>query len=113
MARGRLILENQAVRSRSLQNMLAVTGAMSAALAARLGRPADDFRVRALCGACLGAMIESIMAWMIEGAEIVDLAKSIDERARGGRERHLTVCRGRRHSRARLRSTPGRPPELS
>jgi len=79
LARGRLILENQAVRARSLQNMLAVTGAMSAALAARLGRPADDFRVRALCGACLGAMIESIMGWMIQGAEIVDLARSIDE----------------------------------
>jgi AcrR family transcriptional regulator len=78
LARGRLILENQAVRARSLENMLAVTDAMSAALAARLGRPADDFRVRALCGACLGAMVQSIMSWMIEGTEIVDLAKSID-----------------------------------
>ena len=79
MARGRLILDNQAVRSRSLQNMLAVTGGMAAAVATRMGRPADDFRVRALCGACLGAMVECIMSWMAEGGQIIDLAKAVDE----------------------------------
>jgi AcrR family transcriptional regulator len=79
LARGRLILENQAVRARSLQNMLAVTGAMAAAVATRMGRPVDDFRVRALCGACLGAMVECIMAWMVEGGQLIDLAKSVDD----------------------------------
>ncbi len=79
LERGRLILTNPAVRSRSLQNMMAITGAMAAALAARLDRAPDDFRVRALCGACLGAMIESILAWMEEGGEIVNLAADIDK----------------------------------
>jgi AcrR family transcriptional regulator len=67
LLRGRLTLAHPAIRARTLQNMLETTDDLAGALASRLGRPADDFRVRALAGACIGALIECVLRWMEHG----------------------------------------------
>ena len=64
LLRGRLALSHPTIRARSLQNMLETTNALAGALATRLGRPPDDFRVRALCGAAIGSLIECVLRWM-------------------------------------------------
>ncbi len=80
LMRGRLALSHPAIRARSLQNMLETTNALASALATRMGRPTDDFRVRALCGAAIGSLIECVVRWM-EGAEggAAALAAMVDE----------------------------------
>jgi AcrR family transcriptional regulator len=77
--RGRLVLSHPALRARSLQNMVETIDAMSAAMAQRLGREPGDPRVRALCGACIGSLIECVMQWMGSGGQFVDLAALVDE----------------------------------
>ena len=51
---------------------------LAAALAERLGRPADDFRVQAFVGACVGAIIDAILAWMSNGGD-VDILPMLDK----------------------------------
>jgi AcrR family transcriptional regulator len=77
--RGQLALSTPALRARALQNLTATTHAMAGAMAARLGRPADDYRVRVLCGACLGALLECILKWMEQGSDVPTLFGAIDE----------------------------------
>jgi AcrR family transcriptional regulator len=77
--RARLVLNHPALRARSLQNMVETTGAMSVALAARMGREPSDTRVRALCGACMGALLECVMRWLEHGGPLIELAAMIDE----------------------------------
>jgi AcrR family transcriptional regulator len=78
-ARGKLTLENPAVRSRSFQNMLATIDVMAVALAERLGREPSDGRVRALCGACIGALMDCVLRWLDGGAQLEALADLVDE----------------------------------
>ena len=59
--RAKLAVNHPVIRAKSLQSMLSTSGAMADALAERLGRPADDRRVRALTGACVGALLEVML----------------------------------------------------
>jgi AcrR family transcriptional regulator len=79
LARGRLSLNHPAIRARSLQNMIDTINAVSGALAHRLGRAPDDFRVRVLAGASIGALVECVLRWVAVQGEGVDLAAMVDE----------------------------------
>src|SRR5690242_19860778 len=79
MFRGRLALTHPVIRGRALLNMLATTDAMAAALAQRMGRPADDYRVQAICGACMGSLIGAVMRWMEGDLNLTSLERMVDE----------------------------------
>jgi AcrR family transcriptional regulator len=79
LARGKLSLDHPAVRARSLQNMIETINAVAGALAHRLGRAPDDFRVRVLAGASIGALVECVLRWVTVQGEGVDLAAMVDE----------------------------------
>jgi AcrR family transcriptional regulator len=59
--RAKLAMGHPVIRAKSLQSMVATSSAMADALAERLGRPADDTRIRALTGACVGSMMEVML----------------------------------------------------
>ncbi|MET7394659.1 TetR family transcriptional regulator [Dactylosporangium sp. NPDC005572] len=62
--RAKLSLSVPALRMRSLDNMQSSIRLLAAPLAERLGRPPDDFRSVAFVGACVGAMVNALMAWV-------------------------------------------------
>ncbi len=78
LQRARLSFSVPALRMRSLDNMLSAIDVLSAPLAERLGRPADDFRVQAFVGACVGAVINATMRWVKTNGE-VDILPLLDE----------------------------------
>jgi AcrR family transcriptional regulator len=82
--RAKLTLTHPALRARSIQNLIDTVEAIATAFAARLGRSPDDFRVRALAGACVGSLIECVIRWAqgdgkLNMAELVDEALSVLE----------------------------------
>jgi len=79
MFRGRLAVSHPAIRGRALQNMLDTTNAMAAALAQRMGRPVDDYRVQAICGACMGSLVGAVMRWMEGDVDLAALVQLVDE----------------------------------
>jgi AcrR family transcriptional regulator len=77
--RGRLVLSHPALRARSLQTMLETTEGIAAAFARRLGRDPADRRVRALAGACIGAVIDGVIRWIDSETDLATLGTLIDE----------------------------------
>jgi AcrR family transcriptional regulator len=81
LQRGRLALDHPVVRSKTLESILTTSRALAAALAVRLDRPPEDLRVRALAGACVGAMTEVMLDALGSGAITTreDFLARIDE----------------------------------
>jgi AcrR family transcriptional regulator len=76
--RARLSFSVPALRMRSLDSMLSAIDVLAAPLAERLGRPADDFRVQAFVGACVGAIINAVTTWVTTSGD-VDILTLLDE----------------------------------
>jgi AcrR family transcriptional regulator len=68
-----------ALRMRALESMQDTIRYLAAPLAERLGREPDDFRCQAFVGACVGAMINALMAWVRDGGEAAEVLTLIDE----------------------------------
>ncbi|WP_238017482.1 TetR family transcriptional regulator [Dactylosporangium sp. AC04546] len=64
LERAKLSMSVPALRMRSLDNMQSSIRLLAAPLAERLGRAPDDFRSVAFVGACVGAMINALIAWV-------------------------------------------------
>jgi AcrR family transcriptional regulator len=64
LQRAKLQFAVPALRMRALDNMQSSIKFLAAPLAERLGRPTDDFRCQAFMGACVGAIINAVMAWV-------------------------------------------------
>jgi AcrR family transcriptional regulator len=82
--RAQLTLTHPALRARSIQNLIDTVDAIATAFAARLDRSPQDFRVRALSGACVGSLIECVIQWAqsdgkLNMAQLVDEALSVIE----------------------------------
>ncbi|WP_327007856.1 TetR family transcriptional regulator [Dactylosporangium sp. NBC_01737] len=78
LQRARLAFSVPALRMRSLDSMLSAIDVLAAPLAERLGRPADDFRVQAFVGACVGAIINAAMTWVTARGD-ADILILLDE----------------------------------
>jgi AcrR family transcriptional regulator len=78
LQRARLAFSVPALRMRSLDSMLSAIDILAAPLAERLGRPADDFRVQAFVGACVGAVINATTTWVTTDGN-VDIVPMLDE----------------------------------
>ena len=78
LQRARLSFSVPALRMRSLDSMLSAIDVLAAPLAERLGRPADDFRVQAFVGACVGAIINAVTTWVTTSGD-VDILPMLDE----------------------------------
>ena len=63
LARVRLIAAEPALRTRTYDNISAQVDVMAVPIASRLGVSPDDFAVRVLCGAVVGAMLPAIFEW--------------------------------------------------
>jgi AcrR family transcriptional regulator len=63
LTRVRLIAAVPALRTRMYDNINAQVDIMAVPLAGRLGVSPDDFGVRVLCGAVVGAMLPAIFEW--------------------------------------------------
>ena len=61
--RMRLIREVPAIRGRTAENTARDTAMISAVLAERAGRPADDLEVRVISAAILAALQEAMLRW--------------------------------------------------
>ncbi|MGI5245827.1 TetR family transcriptional regulator [Dactylosporangium sp. CA-139066] len=79
LQRARLQFSVPALRMRSLDNMQESIRYLAAPLAERLGREPDDFRCQAFIGACVGAMINAVLAWAREGTNPAELRPLIEE----------------------------------
>jgi AcrR family transcriptional regulator len=72
---GRLGMEVPEIRARTMNEFSRVIGVVTEALARRVGRPADDLRVRVLAGAIMGVMMAVFLPEHIAseaGGEFVD-----------------------------------------
>jgi AcrR family transcriptional regulator len=78
LQRARLSFSVPALRMRSLDSMLSAIDVLAAPLAERLGRPADDFRVQAFVGACVGAIMNAATTWVTTSGD-VDILTLLDE----------------------------------
>jgi AcrR family transcriptional regulator len=76
--RGRLALTEPALRARTVENLTGTINVIAEPLAERAGLPADDFGIRTLAGACLGALLVAIFAWLDDSSlrldEVIDEA---------------------------------------
>jgi AcrR family transcriptional regulator len=66
-----------AIRARMGENTQATCDRMCAAIAEREGRPVDDFEIRVVVGAVVGAWSTALMAWVDQGG-VPDLGDLID-----------------------------------
>ncbi|NJC72837.1 TetR family transcriptional regulator [Planosporangium thailandense] len=78
LERGRLSMSVPALRARVVENLTGTIDVLAGPLARRSGREPDDFAVRALAGACLGALLAAVFAWLESNGE-QDLPGLIDE----------------------------------
>jgi AcrR family transcriptional regulator len=53
------------IRERALDELLRATNQISAGIARRVGKPADDFEVRIMAGAIIGVILTATMPWEI------------------------------------------------
>ncbi|WP_164764685.1 TetR/AcrR family transcriptional regulator [Streptomyces lydicus] len=74
----RLIREVPAIRGRTAENTARDAALISAVLAERTGRPADDLELRVISAAILAALQEAMLNW-VEGGESTELAALIDQ----------------------------------
>jgi AcrR family transcriptional regulator len=59
-----LMMAVPALRMRLVDNMIGSIDVIASGAAARTGRPADDFGLRAFAGACIGALLAAFFAWL-------------------------------------------------
>jgi AcrR family transcriptional regulator len=64
LERTKLILSVPALRARNYENLDNTIRMIAESVGGRIGRPADDFEVRAFAGACIGAMLPVIDTWV-------------------------------------------------
>ncbi|RSO28670.1 TetR family transcriptional regulator [Streptomyces sp. WAC 06725] len=84
--RARLMREVPAIRGRMAENTARDTEMISAVLAERSGRPADDLEIRVIAAALLAALQEALMRWVADGQrdDLEGLiARAMDVLARG------------------------------
>jgi AcrR family transcriptional regulator len=62
--RTRLTMSVPALRARSLENFLTTTSVFRAVFSERTGRGADDFELRVLAGAVVGALVAALELWV-------------------------------------------------
>lgn len=74
----RLIREVPAIRGRTAENTARDAALISAVLAERTGRPADDLELRVISAAILAALQEAMLNW-VEGGESAELEALIDQ----------------------------------
>ncbi|MEF3112826.1 TetR family transcriptional regulator [Streptomyces chrestomyceticus] len=75
--RARLIREVPAIRGRTAENTARDSAMISAVLAERTGRSADDLEVRVVCAAILAGLQEALLHWAADGRP-EDLGTLID-----------------------------------
>ena len=64
LERTKLIMAVPALRARSLENFLDMLNMMSGAIAERTGLDANDFRIRVIAGAVVGAFVAVLDIWV-------------------------------------------------
>jgi AcrR family transcriptional regulator len=64
----RLTLSVPEIRARALDELIRTTDVITAAIAARIGRNADDFATRNLAGAIIGVIMAATMPWQAVGS---------------------------------------------
>lgn len=74
----RLIREVPAIRGRTAENTARDAAMISAVLAERTGRPADDLELRVISAAILAALQEAMLNW-VEGGQTTELEALIDQ----------------------------------
>ncbi len=74
----RLIREVPAIRGRTAENTARDAALLSAVLAERTGRRADDLELRVISAAILAALQEAMLNW-VEGGESAELEALIDQ----------------------------------
>ncbi|MGA5561824.1 TetR/AcrR family transcriptional regulator [Streptomyces platensis] len=82
----RLVRDVPAIRGRTAENIARDTALISAVLAERTGRPADDLELRVISAAILAAIQEAMLSWVAGGqrAELEALIdRTMDVLARG------------------------------
>jgi AcrR family transcriptional regulator len=72
-----LMMAVPALRMRLVDSLIGTTDLLAAAAAERTGRSPDDFRLRAFSGACIGAVLAAMFAW-IDSDRSSDFAELID-----------------------------------
>jgi AcrR family transcriptional regulator len=77
MQRADLMMAVPALRMRLVDNLVGTSDLLASAAAERTGRSPDDFRLRTFAGACIGALLAAMFAWM-EGNRQEDIAALID-----------------------------------
>jgi AcrR family transcriptional regulator len=68
----RLTLSVPEIRARALDELTRTTDVITAAIAARIGRSADDFAARNMAGAIIGVIMAATMPWHAVGGTDVD-----------------------------------------
>lgn len=75
--RSRLQNSVPALRARLLDGLIGNIKLISTAIAPRAGRPEDDLEVQIMAGACVGAMLPALFAW-VDSNGTLDLTKVVD-----------------------------------
>lgn len=86
LQRIRLVREVPAVRGRTAENTARDSAMISAVLAERTGRPADDLEIRVVATAILAALQEALVRWVADGrrdAPETLISRTMDVLARG------------------------------
>jgi AcrR family transcriptional regulator len=77
----RLTLSVPEIRARALDELIRTTDVITSAIAARIGRDADDFATRNMAGAIIGVIMAATMPWQAVGnggPNVDDLFDRID-----------------------------------
>ena len=75
----KLTMDVPEIRARALEELRRTTEVISAAIARRTGRDADDFAVRNLAGAIIGVIMSATMPWQEDfGSDIREIYGRID-----------------------------------
>ncbi|MEU9500478.1 TetR family transcriptional regulator [Streptomyces sp. NPDC048196] len=82
----RLVREVPAIRGRTAENTARNTATISAVLAERTGRPADDLELRVISAAVLAALQEAMLAWVAGAGALGEGRTPGEERAPGPAE---------------------------
>ncbi len=76
MSRGRLLFSEPELRQAAVHEMIRGAQMVADELAARLGRPADDFELRIFAGALMGGLMAVMVPMLEEGS--VDMLAQLD-----------------------------------
>jgi AcrR family transcriptional regulator len=75
----RLTLSVPEIRARAIDELIRTTDVITAAIAARLGRNADDFATRNMAGAIIGVILAATMPWQVAGNGGTSVAELFDK----------------------------------